>query len=66
MRSFCRKNHVRKIPLFWGGGGFGGEGGWSADFIFMGARIFLIYADAVRSVNLLTLAFALYFPAFKR
>ena len=22
MRSFCRKNHVRKIPLFWGGGGF--------------------------------------------
>ena len=34
MRSFCRKNHVRKIPLFWGGGG-------SADFIFMGARIFL-------------------------
>ena len=21
MRSFCRKNHVRKIPLFWGGGG---------------------------------------------
>ena len=35
-RSFCRKNHVRKIPLrfFFGGGG-------SADFIFMGARIFL-------------------------
>ena len=39
MRSFCRKNHVRKIPLFWGG--FGGGGG-SADFIFMGARIFLM------------------------
>ena len=38
MRSFCRKNHVRKIPLFWGG--FLGGGG-SADFIFMGARIFL-------------------------
>ena len=38
MRSFCRKNHVRKIPLFWGG--FWGGGG-SADFIFMGARIFL-------------------------
>ena len=38
MRSFCRKNHVRKIPLFWGW--FGGGGG-SADFIFMGARIFL-------------------------
>ena len=40
MRSFCRKNHVRKIPLF--GGGFWGGGGGSADFIFMGARIFLI------------------------
>ena len=39
MRSFCRKNHVRKIPLFWGGG-FGGGGG-SADFIFMGEQIFL-------------------------
>ena len=38
MRSFCRKNHVRKIPLFLGGG-FGGGG--SADFIFMDARIFL-------------------------
>ena len=38
MRSFCRKNHVRKIPLFWGGV-LGGGG--SADFIFMGARIFL-------------------------
>ena len=26
MRSFCRKNHVRKIPLFWGGvWGGGGE-----------------------------------------
>ena len=40
MRSFCRKNHVRKIPPF-KGGGFGGGG--SADFIFMGARIFLIF-----------------------
>ena len=38
MRSFCRKNHVRKIPLFWGGF----WGGGSADSIFMGARIFLI------------------------
>ena len=35
-RSFCRKNHVHKIPRFRGGGG-------SADFIFMGARIFLIF-----------------------
>ena len=32
------QNHVRKIPLL-GGGGVGGGG--SADFIFMGARIFL-------------------------
>ena len=32
MRSFCRKNHVHKIRPFRGG---------SADFIFMGARIFL-------------------------
>ena len=42
MRSFCRKNHVHKILRFWGGGVFwifgGGRG---ADFIFMGARIFL-------------------------
>ena len=39
MHSFCRKNHVRKIPLFWRGVFWGGGG--SADFIFMGARIFL-------------------------
>ena len=39
MRSFCRKNHVRKIPPF--RGGF--FGGGSAGFIFMGARIFLIF-----------------------
>ena len=38
MPSFCRKNHVRKIPPFWGGV----LGGGGADFIFMGARIFLI------------------------
>ena len=44
MRSFCRKTHARKIPRFGGEGhfGFGGGGGGSADFIFMGARIFLI------------------------
>ena len=37
------KTHVHKIPRFRGGGvilGLGGGGG-SADFIFMGARIFL-------------------------
>ena len=39
MRSFCRKNHAHEF-LALGGGiwGLGGEG--SADFIFMGARIF--------------------------
>ena len=37
------KTHVHKIPRFRGGGlGFLGGGG-SADFIFMGARIFLIH-----------------------
>ena len=43
MRLFCRKNHVHKIPRFREGGGvFWVWGGGSADFIFMGARIFLI------------------------
>ena len=42
MRSCCRKTHVHKIPRF--RGGFWGGGG-SADFIFMGARIFLIYGQ---------------------
>ena len=43
MRSFCRKTHGHKIPRFRGGGyfGFWGGGGGSADFIFLGARIFL-------------------------
>ena len=43
MRSFCGKNHVHKIPRFRGGGVFWVFfwGGGSADFIFMGARIFL-------------------------
>ena len=39
MRSFCRKNHVHTIPGF--RGGYFGFGGGSADFIFMGAAIFL-------------------------
>ena len=42
MRSFCRKTNVHKIPRFRGGGYFGFWGG-SADFIFMGARIFENY-----------------------
>ena len=43
MRPFCRKNHVHKISRFRGGvfWVWGGGGGGSADFIFMGARIFL-------------------------
>ena len=35
------KSHVLKIPRFKGGGYFGFLGG-DADYIFMGARIFLI------------------------
>ena len=37
-------------------------------FTFINSREFheAFYADAVRRVNLLTLAFALYFPAFER
>ena len=41
MRSFCRKSPVHKIPRFRGGGILGLGGGGSADYIFMGARIFL-------------------------
>ena len=37
MRSFCRKNHVRKIPLFWGFF-FGGGGG--VPILFLWARGF--------------------------
>ena len=56
MRSFYRtKTHVHKIPrLFFGRGGvfwvfFGLGGGESADFIFMGAGIFLTSASATSS-----------------
>ena len=41
MPSFCRKTYVHKIPRFRGGGIFWVWGGGSADFIFMGAGIFL-------------------------
>ena len=49
MRSFCRKTHVHKIPRFRGGGVFWvfGGGGGSADFIFMGAGIFLTIVKVV-------------------
>ena len=36
MRSFCRKNHVRKIPLFWGGV----LGGGGVPILFLWARGF--------------------------
>ena len=51
MRPFCRKTCVHKIPRFGGGGGILGflGGGGSADFIFMGARIFLIIGGVLGS-----------------
>ena len=53
MRSFCRKTCVHKIPRFGGGGVFWvWGGGGSADFIFMGARIFLNYGRAVDCKNM--------------
>ena len=48
MRPFCRKSHVHKIPRFRGGRVFWVFGGGSADFIFMGAGIFLINCRALR------------------
>ena len=45
----------------WGGGVLGGVEGEGPP-----ALSEAFYADAVRRVNLLTLAFALYFPAFER
>ena len=42
MRSFCKKNHVHKIPRFRGGGsilGFGGRGG-ECRFYFYGRADF--------------------------
>ena len=51
MRSFCRKTCVHKIPRFGGGGYFGFGGGGSADFIFMGARIFLSFLGGDMAAN---------------
>ena len=47
---FLQENlHVYKIPRFGGGGDFGfGGGGGSADFIFMGAGIFLKQGRALQ------------------
>ena len=46
MRPFCRKKPMSVKFLVLGGGDFGfGGGGGSADFIFMGARIFLKYVS---------------------
>ena len=51
MPSFCRKTCVRKILVLRGGGILGlGGGGGSADFIFMGAGIFLINGGCVFSL----------------
>ena len=44
------KTDVHKILRFRGGGYFGFWGG-SADFIFMGARIFLMHANQTRGVS---------------
>ena len=56
MRPFCRKNHVHKF-LVLGGGGYFGLGGGSADFIFMGARIFLNFREPEICVRLRLRAF---------
>ena len=46
------KAHVHKFPRFRGGGGIlGFGGGGSADFIFMGARTFLIIVGAHGSLR---------------
>ena len=46
------KTHVHKIPPFRGGGDFGFfGGGGSADFIFMGARIFLRFATRFARID---------------
>ena len=45
MRSFCRKNHVRKIPLL--GGGFGGG---EVPILFLWARGFSYFAKVLRRV----------------
>ena len=44
------KPHAHKIPPFWGGGCwvFLGGGGGSANFVFMGAGIFLISEQTLR------------------
>ena len=61
MRSFCRKKALSiKFRVLGGGGILGFGGGGSADFIFMGAGIFLMFAILTRKCS-----FALFF-AFAR
>ena len=57
MRSFCRKKKPISIKfLLLGGGGIlgfggGGRGGGSADFVLMGARIFLNLRKALVGIS---------------
>ena len=46
------KIHVHKIPRFRGGGILGLGGGGCADFIFMGARLFLTFSCTRSSYGL--------------
>ena len=43
--------HVHKIPRFKGGGGYFGIFWGGADFIFMGARIFLKLSGPIRDTS---------------
>ena len=47
MRSFCRKNHVRKTPLFWGG--FGGGGGECRFYFYGRADFSEIFLESLES-----------------
>ena len=49
MRSFSRKNSMSIKFLVLGGGGYFGFWGGSADFIFMGARIFLNFRQDLKT-----------------
>ena len=57
--SVLQENHVHKIPRFRVGGYFGFWGGGSADFIFMGARIFLrkVFSNEIPQIICVILGF---------